>query len=93
MDVFPLQGESAVRRAVEQVLSQANNPAKGLKKKCEATVLCSVDKGLTIVDKTGVRFTKKSIPANKILYCAYDPEERVYVSMLALINFSSDEFA
>ncbi|KAL5104122.1 hypothetical protein TcWFU_006856 [Taenia crassiceps] len=78
MDVFPLQGESAVRRAVEQVLSQANNPAKGLKKKCEATVLCSVDKGITIVDKNSIRFTKKSIPANKILYCAYDPEERVF---------------
>nr|CDS22222.1 SH2 motif [Echinococcus granulosus] len=78
MDVFPLQGESAVRRAVEQVLSQANNPNKGLKKKCEATVLCSVDKGLTIVDKNSIRFTKKSIPANKILYCAYDPEERVF---------------
>ncbi|CDS36350.1 SH2 motif [Echinococcus multilocularis] len=78
MDVFPLQGESAVRRAVEQVLSQANNPNKGLKKKCEATVLCSVDKGLTIVDKNSIRFTKKSIPANKILYCAYDPEDRVF---------------
>lgn len=78
MDVFPLQGESAVRRAVEQVLSQANNPTKGLKKKCEATVLCSVDKGITIVDKNSTRFTKKSIPANKILYCAYDPEERVF---------------
>ncbi|KAL5969257.1 Tensin-1 [Taenia solium] len=78
MDVFPLQGESAVRRAVEQVLSQANNPAKGLKKKCEATVFCSVDKGITIVDKNSIRFTKKSIPPNKILYCAYDPEERVF---------------
>ncbi|KAM3174725.1 hypothetical protein ACTXT7_009958 [Hymenolepis weldensis] len=78
VDVFPLQGESAVKRAVEQVLSQANNPLKGLKKKCEATVMCSVDKGITIVDKNSARFTKKSIPANKILYCSYDPDERVF---------------
>lgn len=78
VDVFPLQGESAVKRAVEQVLSQANNPLKGLKKKCEATVMCSIDKGITIVDKNSTRFTKKSIPANKILYCSYDPDERVF---------------
>ncbi|VUZ40066.1 unnamed protein product [Hymenolepis diminuta] len=78
VDVFPLQGESAVKRAVEQVLSQANNPLKGLKKKCEATVMCSINKGITIVDKNSTRFTKKSIPANKILYCSYDPDERVF---------------
>ncbi|VDD82437.1 unnamed protein product [Mesocestoides corti] len=78
VDVFPLQGDSAVRRAVEQILSQANNPHKGLKKKCEATVHCASDKGLTIFDKNSARFTKKTIPANKILYCAYDPDERVF---------------
>ncbi|KAM7534694.1 hypothetical protein Aperf_G00000107341 [Anoplocephala perfoliata] len=78
VDVFPLQGESAVRRAVEQVLSQANNPTKGLKKKCEATVMCSVDKGITIFDKNSTRFTKKTILPNKILCCSYDPEQRVF---------------
>uniref|UniRef100_A0A0X3PJH2 Tensin n=1 Tax=Schistocephalus solidus TaxID=70667 RepID=A0A0X3PJH2_SCHSO len=77
-DVFPLENAAAVRRAVEQILINAKNPSKGLKKKCEALVSISPEKTLTIVDKTGLRFQKKTIAGNKIRFCGYDPEERVF---------------
>ncbi|KAL7054940.1 hypothetical protein AAHC03_024420 [Spirometra sp. Aus1] len=79
-DVFPLENAAAVRRAVEQILINAKNPSKGLKKKCEALVSISPDKTLTIVDKTGLRFQKKTIAGNRIRFCGYDPEERVFNS-------------
>lgn len=82
-DAYPLENAAAVRLASQQILADSKNPNKGLRKKCEAVVQAgstgaSAGSSVVIMDKDGnVRFGKKVIEGHKIIYCGYDPEQRL----------------